>query len=411
MANPNYSPYLQFAPTFQWGGKSWGANDADAFARYLRKRGINADRWARNHPNAAKVFDPVQQLIYGNVQPQITAIKQLQQERADYYSRLMTSLGAFTNALNGYLSPLAGQVEGMYKSGAQADQALGTGYGTLFDTSQNANAAQGNATLAGLGLNQVVPGSNDKGVVAALGGGLEADILRAAGPAWAKAFGALPGAANLEAQTQMRDLLAQAASANSDFQSQIMQVLQGVPAMQSQYQQQQQSYDLAMRKQRLAEATAAENTAYRNWYIAMQNGKTKEAAYWKRQAQIAENKRIAIEQQNANTSAGRLKLAQQKAAAEAAAAKGKGKGGSLREGETPAAIQQKASGDLQSWLRSHAKSGYTYKAAFQYLYHAYSGYVTGSFKNEAAYRKMINAILASAGIKPGTKVKPNPYGG
>src|SRR5574337_544841 len=132
MPQATYSPYLQFNPTFQFYGRTWGANDQAAFESALRKHGVSPARFYRNHAIAAKVFNPVEQQIYGMVQPQLTAIDAERQKQATYYSDLMRSLGNFTSALMPYPTPVQGLISGLYKSGAAADSALGEGYGGAF---------------------------------------------------------------------------------------------------------------------------------------------------------------------------------------------------------------------------------------------------------------------------------------
>jgi hypothetical protein len=432
--NPLYSPYLQMAPDFRWGGRTWGANDKDSFEGYLRSKGINPAVWYRNHPAAGRSFDPTQQAIYGAVNPQLMALDAERKKQEDYYGKMMSSLGNMSAALMPYLQQVPQVIAGAYEQGAGADTLLGEGYGGQFDQNQNANVNEQNAVLQQLGLSPALAASNDKGVVSSLGGGLEAEILKKAGPAYANAAAQWPKQASLEAQEAMNALLGQAASAGNGIDESIKEVLSGIPGMQQQIAQQQQQNDLAMRQQKLREISAAEEAAYKNWYIAKTNRNDKEAAYWKRQQNQLEKQRIALSQGNL-AARQRGQTAQENKAmglnangtkplpgykwknpknhAAGTVKTGSGAdGGGLREGETPAYIRTKAAHDLQSWAKSHTKKdlvsganvpNFTYEQAFQYLYHTYVGYVKTSFKSEAAYRKMIMGILASNGIKPGGK--------
>jgi hypothetical protein len=432
--NPLYSSYLGMAPTFRWGGRDWGGSNQAAFENYLRRQGINPSVWYRNHPNAAKTFDPVQQMIYGNVNPQLMALDAERQKQQDYYGKMMSALSNMSAALMPYLQQVPAVIAGAYEQGAGADTLLGQGYGGQFDATQNANVNAENSTLQQLGLNPAIAGSKDAGVVSSLGGGLEAEILKKAGPAFANAAAQWPKQASLEAQSAMNDLLGQAASAGNGIDQSIQQVLAGIPGMSQQFRQQQQAYDLQLREQKLREITAAENAAYRNWYVAKTNKNDKEAQYWKRQQDALERQRIALEQGNQalsqrrqtateNRSMGlspdgtrplpgfKWKNPRDHSQGTVKIPSGSSASGGLREGETPAAIRVKAAKDLQSWVRAHMTTSlsgkktpnYTYNQAFQYLYHTYVGYVKTSFKNEAAYRRMIVNILAANGITPGGK--------
>lgn len=430
--NPLYSAYLGMAPTFRWGERTWGANDQASFESFLRRSGINPAVWYRNHPNAAKTFDPVAMGVYSNVNPQLMALDAERQKQQDYYGKMMSSLANMSAALMPYLQQVPAVIGGAYEQGAGADTLLGQGYGGQFDQTQNASINEQNARLQQLGLNPAIAGSKDAGVVSSLGGGLEAEILKKAGPAFANAAAQWPKQASLEAQSAMNDLLGQAASAGNGIDQSIQQVLAGIPGMSQQFRQQQQAYDLQMRQQKLREISAAEEAAYKNWYIAMTNHKDKEANYWKRQQNQLEQQRIALSEGNL-AARNRSQRAQENKAMGLNAngtkplpgyqwknpkdhsqgtVKVGGSGSGLREGETPAAVRVKAAKDLRSWMRSHQTKdlvtgnsvpAYTYNQAFQYLYHTYVGYAKTSFKTEAAYRRMIMNILASNGITPGGK--------
>jgi len=430
--DPMYSTYFGMAPTFRWGGRSWGADNQGAFEQYLRSKGINPATWYRNHPNAAKSFDPMQQAMYGTFNPQLVALDAERKKQQEYYQHMMGSLTNMASALMPYLQQVPQVIAGAYEQGAAADTLLGEGYGRQFDVNQDANASGQNAFLSAINQAPGVAGSNDSDVVSSLGGGLEAEILKKAGPAYANAAAQWPKQANLEAQAAMNDLLHQATQAGGDIDTEIQKVLSGLPAFQQDYRRQEQAYQLDLRNQRLREISQAEEAAYKNWYIARMNKNDKEAAYWKRQQNILEKQRIALSQGNLDARNHQQQVNENKAMglnangtkplpgykwknpkdhSQGTVKVGSGKdGGGLREGETPAYIRTKASGSLQSWIKSHTTvkygkpvANYTYDQAFQYLYHTYAGYVKTSFKSEAEYRKMIENILAANGVTRGGK--------
>ena len=97
--NPLYSSYLGMAPDFRWGGRTWGADSQASFESYLRSKGINPAVWYRNHPNAAKTFDPVSMGVYANVNPQLMALDAERQKQQDYYGKMMSSLANMSAAL------------------------------------------------------------------------------------------------------------------------------------------------------------------------------------------------------------------------------------------------------------------------------------------------------------------------
>src|SRR3990167_6298672 len=147
MPNPLYSQYLDFAPSFRWGGREWGYGDQDAFRRKMGKRYA---QWARRHPTAARAFDPLDQEIYGAYQPELAAIDRERKARQEYYGRLMKNLGGFTSALGPMLSGIPGAIQG---SANQAGDTMTYGagaYGNMLNADQAANAAQANETLAAI---------------------------------------------------------------------------------------------------------------------------------------------------------------------------------------------------------------------------------------------------------------------
>ena len=428
-ASGGYSSYLGYGTGFNMYGHHFTSSDQAAFEAALRAHGVDPRRWYANHPGAAKAFDPVAQMIYGNVTPQLTGIAQQRKDAQDYYNRMMSSLTNFATALMPYLQQVPAVVAGAYEQGAKADTLLGQGYGGQFDVNQSQNAQGIRDTLGQLGLQGGPAASKDAGVVSALGGGLEADILKAAGPAYANAAAQWPKQASLEAQDVMNQLLGQAASANKGFDSQVSQVLQSIPGMQASFQNQVQSQKLAEQRYQLEVIRQQEEAAYKNWYIAKTNRNDKEAQYWKRQQDALERQRIALEQGNLDLSTRRQTASENKAMGLNAAGtqplpgykwkdpndpsqgtvklpnprSGTGPNGKpLREGEMPGAIRAKANDDLEKWIKGHKPgSKWTYREAHRLLYQKYIGYVGRTFKNEAEFERMINEILSSRGITPG----------
>ena len=233
--NPMYSEYLEYAPTFKWGGREWGQGDRAAFDRYLRQRGSNLSKWSRNHRTAAKSFDPVEAQIYSAVQPQLTGIDAERKRTADLYSRRMANLTSFTTALMPYLQNVPGAIMGPYREGAAGVESAGSGYGGRLNADSAAEAEGMNAVLSSIGApeGQQISGGDPGGVLAGVGG-LEADLMRASGGAYGAAASQLPKTASLESQLMMKGLIEGAGDADKGFSEQVLAVLQGLPGARQQ---------------------------------------------------------------------------------------------------------------------------------------------------------------------------------
>jgi hypothetical protein len=298
MANPSYSDYLQFSPTFKWGGRSWGQGDDDAFSAYLKKHGINPAQWGRKHPTAAKSFDPVENQVYSLFQPQLTGIDAERKRTADLWNRRMQTLGGFTTALMPYLQQVPGAINAPYQQGAAGVQSSAQGYGGRLNADSAAEASGANAVLNSIGApeGQQLAGGDAGGVLAGVGG-LEADLMRASGGAYATAAAQLPKTASLESQLMMKDLIHGASDADKGFSDQVMEVLQGLPGARQKLVSDQQSQQLARQK---FELDALQNE--REWYL-------KRAAFAAAQGDdVRSNQYLKLAQQTAvrlnNASAG-----------------------------------------------------------------------------------------------------------
>lgn len=251
MAAPTYDPYLQFNPTFRYGGRSWGANDMDAFKKTLRRRGVSYDKWARNHGNAAKVFDPIEQQMYGTFKPQLDAINYERQKAEAASRRRMGDLAGFTQAIMGMLGEISPAIRGAYGEGAETMSAGGTGFGALQDSNMAANAAKGNSLLEVLGSGQRVEGGASGDVLAGMAGWLPSEMLKSQGAAYGDMFAQMPKEASFQAQLQMKKELADAAQTDDDFSQEILGIINGMPNVRAQIQAQRQDMNLAKQKLKL----------------------------------------------------------------------------------------------------------------------------------------------------------------
>jgi hypothetical protein len=258
MANPMYSPELDFAPTFRWGGREWGANDHQAFRNMLRKRGTSYEKWARRHPTAARVFDPTEQSVYGYVKPQLTAIDAERKRRQEHYKRLMGDLTGFTSALMPFLQGIAPAIGGAYGSGADTMRSAGQGYGTMLNAQNQQSADVANQVLGAIGApeGQQVGGGDAGGVLAGVAGWIPEAMMREQGGAYADAASQLPRTAGHEANIMMKDLLRQALDEEEDFSTEVLKVMQGVPSLRNEIRDQRSQQSAAAQAFRLKQLEA-----------------------------------------------------------------------------------------------------------------------------------------------------------
>lgn len=306
-----FNPYLGYGTSFNWGGKSWGFGDQDAFGQYLLSRGVNPAQWARNHPGAMRTFDQVDQSLYGQYAPQLSQLEYERKQREAFNQRRMHDLAGFTQAVMGMLGEIAPAIRGAYGEGAETMQAGGTGYGDVLNQTQAANAAAGNSLLDVLGAPEGahIQGGDAGGVLAGLAGWVPSTMMNAQGAAYGDAAAQLPKTASITSQMEMRSLLAEAQADDDEFRQRISETLQGLPAARQKAIQDDQAWQMAVRKQRLDELENRQQAAYKNWYIARMNGNDKEASYWKRQQFMLEQQKLAISNLDAEgyTPSGKVK--------------------------------------------------------------------------------------------------------
>jgi len=261
--DPMYSDYLQMNPTFRFYGQSWGsgAGSKAAFERALRKHGINPAQWYRRHATAAKSFNPVEQSIYSMFQPQLSAIDAERRRTAEMWGRRMQNLTGFSAALMPYLQQVPGAIMGPYREGASGVQSLGGIQGKILNADSAAEAQGMNDVLSTIGSPQSIA-SSDAGAILAGLGGMEGDLMRAAGGAYGAAASQLPKTASLEQAQMMKDLLSGAAEADKSFSDQVLGVLQGLPGARQQFGQQ--SREDSLRKQKFA---LDKLESERDWYL------------------------------------------------------------------------------------------------------------------------------------------------
>jgi len=293
-SKPEYSDYLGFAPTFNWGGHSWGGNDSDAFAAYLRKHGINPDSWFAKHRTAGKVFNPEEQQVYGMFQPEIDAISAERKHTADLWNRRMSNLTAFSQALMPYMQQVAGAINTPYQEGAAGVQSAASGLGAGLTADSGAEAAAANAVLGNINSPQSIEGGDPGAIIAGLGG-QEADLMRASGAGHAAAAAQLPKTASLEATQTMRDLLSGAGEADQGFSEKILELMHGLPAARADIHKQ----GLAARRQaqgdRLDQLKFEADQHYKNAMIAKYNG---QEARYRRELKLAEQKQREATMEN-----------------------------------------------------------------------------------------------------------------
>lgn len=226
-AATGYNPYLGYGTSFNWGGRSWGVEDQDEFARYLGPK--RYQQWLRNHPSAGRALNPVDQELYGAYAPELSRLEYERKQREAFNQRRMHDLAGFTQAVMGILGQVAPAIRGAYGEGAETMQAGGTGYGSVLNDTMAANAAKGNTLLDVLGSPQRLEGGDAGGVLAGLAGWVPSQMLGEQGAAYGDAAANLPKHASWTAQMQMRSLLAESQQDEDDFRARIGETLSSLP--------------------------------------------------------------------------------------------------------------------------------------------------------------------------------------
>lgn len=294
MAAPTYDPYLQFNPTFKWGGRSWGASDQEAFMKALGPKKYAA--WLRKHPTAGKVFDPVEQQTYGILKPQLDAINYERQKAQLAATHRLHDLAGFTQAIMGMLGEISPALRGTYTAGANTMSAGGTGYGDVLNQNMAANAAKDNSLLEVLGSPARVEGGDAGSVLAGLAGWLPSEMLGKQGAAYADAAAQLPKEASFQSQIEAKNILDQAQQTDQDFSQQVMDVLNGLPNVRAQIQDQIQQRNLATQKFKLDQLKEQHDYYMQQQALLLSQNKYKLAAEAGRRADAAE-KRYEYESQ------------------------------------------------------------------------------------------------------------------
>lgn len=280
MANPLYSPELGFAPTFNWGGRTYGQNDRSAFAALLAKRGQSLARWAAAHPNAAKVFDPAEQAVYSAVAPQLSAIAFERKRTAENNARMLRDLGQFTAALAPYLSRVGPDIRNTYGQGAAGIQAAGTGYGSVLNQQQAALAGGANETLNAIGApsGQQVQGGDAGGVLAGLAGWIPSVMMQQQGAGLGAAADQLPYTSSLESQIQGKHMLDQAQQDDQGFSQKVLEIMQQIPGLRTQAANAAAKQGLDAAKFAQSQAKFESDQHYKNAMLALYQGDRKRYA-------------------------------------------------------------------------------------------------------------------------------------
>jgi hypothetical protein len=401
MPNPLYSQYLDFAPTFRWGGREWGQGDQGSFNKYLRRRGINPAVWARKHPTAARSFSPIENQIYSEYQPQLSAMSRERDVQRRYYDRLMQNLGGFAGALGPLLGGIPGAVRGAYDQGANTMTAGGEGYGGVLNADQAANAAAGNQLLGAIDSPAHLEGGDAGGVLAGYAGWIPSTMMKETGAAWADRAGNFPKEAGLQANLMMKDLLRQASESDQEFSGRINDVLSGLPGARA---------DLFQQRR---EARGQARDDRRDWYLKlaaleMSRGNADRANQYLKLANQREN-RYANKDMGFNAQGGLLPGYKM------------GPNGPVKigAGKKPKVVDW---GDIQADIADEDLTvrgadpnkpwageidlPMDYKTAYQTLWAKYSGMV----KDKKRLRRLINKILRAKGIvKPPANSVGSPY--
>jgi hypothetical protein len=419
-SKPEYSDYLDFAPTFNWGGHTWGANDSDAFAAYLRKHGINPQTWYSRHRTAGKVFNPEEQEIYGEFQPELDAIGVERKHAAELWARRMANLTSFSAALMPYLQQVPGAIMGPYREGAAGVQSAGTGLGAGLTADSGAEAAGANAVLSQLGSPQSLEGGDPGAIIAGLGG-MEADLMRSSGGGYSAAAAQLPKTASLEQAQMMKDLLSGATEADSGFSDKITQLLHGLPAARAGIRKQQIAERRQQQSDRLAQLKFEADQHYRNAMLAKYNG---QEARYRAELKLSQQKQREANMENQGYAPdgsllpGFYKDAQGRVLKHGTRYNDKGDNPGQADVKTVAQYQD----DIDRYIKSmghepttpnpNAAPGHEFDPVFPDYKTAYAR-LWARFKNNVstpagrkALQAAIKAALVAAGVKPAGKKPP-----
>jgi hypothetical protein len=343
---------------------------------------------------------------------------------ADLWNRRMQNLTGFSAALMPYLQQVPGNINAPYVEGAGAVESASGGFGQRLNDDTAGQSGKANTVLDSIGApsGQRESGGDPGGVLAGMGG-MEGALMRASGAKFANAAAQLPKTASLEQLQAMKDLQNKAGEADAGFSSDILQVLQGLPAARAQLRQQSITNNLAYQKANLSQLKFDADQHYKAAMIAFKAG---------------DQKRYNAE----------LKLAQQKESRYVMAEQGYSPSGDLLPGyhidpvnnlpmkdgwkigkngqpvklkspssasskpkpsvtDSPMRVRKSIAADLKGyWIGSgHNRRRPTYSEGFSYLYQKYNGYIGHGF-TEKVLDAMIDDILRSQGIVAGHGVPP-----
>lgn len=407
MPSPLYSQYLDFAPTFRWGGREYGAGDEAIFRRKLGKR---YGRWARNHPTASRVFDPVEQEIYGAYQPELRSLERARQAEAARYDRLMRNLGGFYGALGGMFSGAPGAMSDLYNTGADTMRGGGDMYGAVMNAEQGRTAAADNALLGDINSPAQIEGGDGGSVLAGAAGWIPATMMGEQGAAWSDRMKHLPTEAALQANLIMKDLVREAGDSDKEFSEKITDILSGISGDRMKLRS-------SLEEQRLSKLKADRDYALKQAAMALAAGKQKDYLYWKRKAyqlDLQQEHRYSNKDKGLDIDGNPLPgyhIGPNGTVVKDKKPKGSKSGGvdwgDLQKDIASETLTKKGVDPNRPWA-GETDIPMTYKEAFKMLWAKYSGMV----KNKGKLRRLINQILASNGIKkPSQSGSVDPYGG
>lgn len=408
MPNPLYSQYLDFAPSFKWGGRSWGYGDQDAFRRKMGPK--RYAKWARNHPTAARTFNSVDQEIYGAYQPELAAIDRERKTRQDYYGRLMKNLGGFTSALGPMLSGIPGAIQGSANQSGDTMTYGANSYGNMLNADQAANAAAGNVTLDAINSPAQLAGGDAGSVLAGYAGWIPSTMMKEQGAAWSDRAKNFPKEAALQSNLMMRDLLRGAQEDDKGFSGQITDVLSGLAG---------DRVKLGREKQ---DARYEAQDRQREWYLKMAALEMSRgnAARADQYLKLANQREYRYENKDRGYDVNGNLLPGFKMGPNGPVKIGTPKKpktvdwGGIQNDMADEGLSTKGTDPARPWSTTQIDLPMDYKTAYQTLWAKYSGMV----KDKKRLRRLINKILKSKGIVksnpnmiPGKMGPPAPGGG
>ena len=277
-------------------------------------------------PSYAPIITLALQLAKAAQLPQTQAIHNAQAQSDAAARAQAASISGYTAALAPILAHIAPAVQQGYTQAAGLDALLGKGFGNDLGTDQGAansqaqsilNNSGGQAQLGG--VQQAIGGQGVQNALGFLNGGLPAQGLNQAGAAFGAAAKTLPASFAGQGTQELGSLAAKQQLVDQGFGQKLTDLAAQLPGLVSNnalsIQQQQELQSYHNQEVRISQQRANDTAAYQRGELNAREYANKIAAYNANSRRIYDqtlaklsSERVGISQQNANTSATRLRI-------------------------------------------------------------------------------------------------------